>query len=184
MALLSTPEVEIGKSAPQFELKAIDNKIYKNSDFFIGKPVVIMFICNHCPYVKAIEDRLIQLGKDLKNINIPLVAIGSNDADAYPEDSFENMQLRAREKNYSFLYLHDPTQQAAKDFGAVCTPDFFVYDNKGLLAYRGRLDDNWKNADQVTKRELFDAVKLLDQNKNLDSIQQNPSMGCSMKWKS
>ncbi|PIS09868.1 MAG: thioredoxin family protein [Bdellovibrio sp. CG10_big_fil_rev_8_21_14_0_10_47_8] len=181
MALTFTPEAEMGTSCPDFQLPATDGKIYRRSDFQIGKPVVILFICNHCPYVQAIEDRLIQLGHDLKELGIPMIAISSNDGQEYPEDNFENMRSRAQDKKYSFLYLHDETQEVAQRFGAVCTPDFFVYDSQMNLAYRGRLDDSWKDPKKVTRRELFEAVQLLAQNKAL-SAKQTPSMGCNIKW--
>ncbi len=181
MALTITPEVELGSNCPDFSLPAIDGKTYALKDFSVGSPLVIMFICNHCPYVQAIEDRLIQLGTDLKKINVPVIAICSNDAESHPEDSFENLQKRSLEKNYSFHYLYDESQQVARTFGAVCTPDFFVYDNNHKLAYRGRLDDSWKDASKVTQRELFDAVLNLKDNKPINNP-QTPSMGCSIKW--
>ena len=182
MSLTQTPVPELGKPCPDFSLHSVSGKIYSKADFFKGKPVVVMFICNHCPYIIAIEDRLIKLGMDLQMLEIPLVAINSNDAKSYPEDSFAGMQKKANDKRYTFVYLHDETQQVARDFGAVCTPDFFVYDKNGLLAYRGRLDDSWKEADKVTKRELFEAVRKLDQGSRAPS-NQTPSMGCSLKWK-
>lgn len=182
MALLSTPEAEFGQPAPEFKLPATDGKTYSKSDFFFGKPTLIMFICNHCPYVLAIEDRLIQLGADLKNKGIPVAAISSNDAVTYPADSFEKMQERAQEKNYSFVYMHDDSQAVAKDFGAVCTPDFFLYDQSGKLAYRGRLDDSWKDPSLVSKQELYEAAIKLAKGEPL-SEKQTPSMGCSLKWK-
>ncbi len=181
MALTITPEVELGTDCPDFTLPAVDGKTYSLKDFQKGKPLVIMFICNHCPYVQAIEDRLIQLGVDLKAHNIPVIGICSNDAESHPEDSFENLQKRSLEKNYSFLYLYDESQQIARTFGAVCTPDFFVYNNEHKLAYRGRLDDSWKDASKVTQRELFDAVLKLKDNKPINNP-QTPSMGCSIKW--
>ena len=181
MALTYTPENFENTKAVDFILPATDGKTYSLSDFQISKPLVIMFICNHCPYVKAIEDRLIQLGKDLKNLGIHLVAICSNDPINYPDDSFENLKKRAELKSYTFPYLHDADQSVAKQFGAVCTPDFFVYNSKGLLTYRGRLDDSWKDETKVTKRELYQAcLDLLESDKL--SFQQIPSMGCSIKW--
>lgn len=177
-----TPEkIEFGIKIPEFKLSAVDGKTYSEKDFINGKPLVIMFICNHCPYVQAIEDRLIQLGNDLKQKKINVVAICSNDEITYPDDSFENLKKRALEKNYSFAYLHDKTQDVAKKFGAVCTPDYFVYDKSGGLAYRGRLDDSWKDANLVKNRELFDAVIELNENKKISRV-QTPSMGCSIKW--
>lgn len=182
MALIHTPEkIELGVSVPAFELKGIDGKIYRQSDFLNSKPLVFMFICNHCPYVKAIEDRLITLGQDLKRHGINVVGICSNDEVNYPDDSFENLKKRATEKNYPFTYLHDATQSTARAFGAVCTPDFFIYDGNGKLAWRGRLDDSWKEPLSVTQRELYTAALDLLNQRPLSGI-QTPSMGCSIKW--
>ncbi len=181
MALTTTPYPEIGLDCPDFTLPAVDGKTYSLTDCAMGTPLVVMFICNHCPYVKAIEDRLIQLGHDLKALNVPVLAICSNDEKTYPEDNFENLKKRWKEKAYPFPYLHDKNQQVAKHFGALCTPDFFVYDRQHKLAYRGRLDDSWKEPSKVTQRELFEAVKLLASEKPAPQ-QQIPSMGCSIKW--
>lgn len=182
MALTYTPEKpEFGQACPDFTLTGMDGKTYSLKDFTNGNPLVVMFICNHCPYVKAIEDRLIQLGKDLKNHQINVVAICSNTDTKYTEDSFENLQKRFFEKEYSFFYLHDESQDVAKKFGAVCTPDYFMFDGQLKLQYRGRLDDNWKEADKVTSRELFEAALDLKNHRPLKP--QTPSMGCSIKWK-
>jgi thiol-disulfide isomerase/thioredoxin len=183
MALVYTPQnSDWNLSCPDFTLPGMDNQNYSLKDFQNQHPLVIMFICNHCPYVKSIEDRLIQLGLDLKKENINVVAICSNDPSKYTEDLFENLQKRYYEKKYSFYYLHDETQEIAKKFGAVCTPDFFLYDQNLKLKYRGRLDDSWKDPQLVTQRELYQAAIDL---KNLQpiSFHQTPSMGCSMKWK-
>lgn len=182
MALTFAPSPEIGNSCPDFNLPSIDGKTYSLKDFTNGKPLVVMFICSHCPYILAIEDRLITLGHDLQKENVNVVAICSNDSTDYPEDSFESLQKRALEKNYSFNYLHDESQEIAKRFGAVCTPDFFVYDGTLKLAYRGRLDNSWKDADNVTERELYNAVQVLLAGQKL-TAKQTPSMGCSIKWK-
>ena len=182
MALTYTPEkIRFGTEIPDFKLLGVNGKTYHKNDFINGKPLVVMFICNHCPYVKTIEERLIALGHELKNLSINVVAICANDEDHYPEDNFENLKKRSEEKKYPFYYLHDKTQSVAKAFGAVCTPDFFVYDNKAKLAYRGRLDDSPKDSSQVKSRELLEAVIELAQNKNI-SKPQIPSMGCSIKW--
>ncbi|HWU42711.1 MAG TPA: thioredoxin family protein [Bdellovibrio sp.] len=182
MALTFTPFPDLGNSCPEFRLPAVDGKTYSLKDFANGKPLVVVFMCNHCPYVKAVEDRLITLGLDLKKESVNMVAICSNDPADYPEDSFENLQKRAREKNYPFTYLHDESQEVARLFGAVCTPDFFVYDGALKLVYRGRLDDSWKEASRVTKRELYEAVKVLLKGQKV-SEEQTASMGCSIKWK-
>lgn len=181
MALMHTPAAELGMKLPSFSLPAVDGKNYTEASFKNNNPLVIMFICNHCPYVKANEDRLIQLGADLKKINVNLVAICSNDPNDYPDDNFENLKKRSEEKTYTFPYLHDADQTVAKKFDAICTPDFFVFDQDAKLAYRGRLDDSWKEPQKVTKRELFEAVKELISNKKI-STNQTPSMGCSIKW--
>jgi thiol-disulfide isomerase/thioredoxin len=181
MALTYTPKGEFGSLVPNFKLLAVDGKTYTQDSFKNGKPTVFMFICNHCPYVKAIEDRLIQLGRDLQAQGISVVGICSNDAKSYPDDSFEKLKERSELKNYTFTYLYDETQEVAREFGAVCTPDFFVYDGLGRLAYRGRLDDSWKDASLVTKRELYEATLKLAANDKL-TTEQTPSMGCSIKW--
>ncbi|UXR66131.1 thioredoxin family protein [Bdellovibrio bacteriovorus] len=181
MALTFTPFPDLGNSCPDFTLPAVDGKTYSLTDFAKGNPLVVMFICNHCPYVQAIEDRLIQLGADLKKQNVSVVAICSNDEFSHPEDSFANLKKRAEENGYTFTYLHDKTQDVAKKFGAVCTPDYFVYDKNHKLAYRGRLDDSWKDADKVTKRELYEAVQVLLKDEKV-SEDQTASMGCSIKW--
>lgn len=181
MALTFTPFAELGEDCPDFKLPAVDGKTYSLKDFS-GKPaLVVMFICNHCPYVQAIEDRLIQLGQDLAQQNVAVVAICSNDAADHPEDSFANLKKRSEEKHYPFVYLHDESQAVAHKFGAVCTPDYFVYDKNLKLAYRGRLDDSWKDAAKVTKRELFSAVQDLLAGAKV-SAEQTASMGCSIKW--
>jgi peroxiredoxin len=181
MATTLTPFPEIGLPFPQFSLVATSGQTFTQADFLRGKPIVTVFMCNHCPYVQAIEERLITLGHDLQALQIPMLAICSNDEKNHPEDSFENLKKRAEEKHYPFPYLYDQKQEAAKKFGALCTPDFFVYDRQGRLAYRGRLDDSWKDATKVTRRELLDAVKLLNTGAPAPE-QQTPSMGCSIKW--
>ncbi len=180
MALTFTPQTE-PLACPDFRLPAVDGKTYARADFPKGHVLVVMFICNHCPYVQAIEERLIALGRDLKAQQISVVAICSNDAQSHPEDSFAKLKQRAQEKEYSFVYLHDEDQTVAQAFGAVCTPDFFVFDREHLLAYRGRLDDSWKDAGRVKRRELFEAALLLEQGRTLTGA-QTPSMGCSIKW--
>lgn len=182
MPALTTPPGELGQKCPDFNLPGTDGKTYSRSQIQANSPFLVMFICNHCPYVIAIQDRLIQLGKDLKDLGIPVFAISSNDAVNYPDDSFEKMKVLAQEKKYPFPYLYDETQKVAKDFGAVCTPDFFLYDKGSQLAYRGRLDDNWKQASLVTQRDLFQAAKNLKDGVPVPKT-QIPSMGCSLKWK-
>lgn len=159
MALTYSPIPELGKSCPDFELLGVDERTYTRSDLAQGTPFLIVFMCNHCPYVKAIEDRLIILGKDLSALGIPMIGISSNDPADFPEDSFENMKSLSEKKKYTFPYLFDETQQVAKSFGAVCTPDFFLYDKDAKLRYRGRLDDSWKDSTKVTRRDLYEDRK-------------------------
>lgn len=182
MALTYTPHAQLGSSLPNFKLKGTDEKVHSSDQVKLGSPVLVMFICNHCPYVQAIESRLIDLAARYKN-QVQIFAICSNDGDEYPEDSFPEMKKRAQEKGYPFAYLHDETQQVAKTFGAVCTPDFFVFDKQHRLAYRGRFDDSWKDANKVQQKELESALILLLNDKDTSQLEQNPSMGCSIKWK-
>lgn len=182
MALTYTPEAEMGSKTPEFSLTSVDGKPFKNTDFDQYDIKVFAFICNHCPYVKAIEDRLIQLNVDLGKLNSTVIGICSNDPSEYPEDSKENLFKRSVEKNYAFPYLYDEDQIVAKKFGAVCTPDFFVYNQENKLIYRGRLDDSWKNADNVREQELKNAVESWLKSQTIVQ-DQTPSMGCSIKWK-
>lgn len=181
MALIHTPPIE-SLNCPPFNVLATDGKKYSKSDFTNPNGFLVMFICNHCPYVKAIEERLIQLGNFLKDKNFPLVAVSSNDASKYIEDSFENLKKRAQDKKYPFVYLFDEDQSMAKNFGAVCTPDFFLFNGNEELVYRGQLDNSWKEADKVTREDLKNAILSLLEHKPIPT-QQTPSMGCSIKWK-
>lgn len=181
MAVHTPEKPDFNSQCPDFILPAVTGGTFSLADFRNEKPFVVMFICNHCPYVIAIEDRLIQLGNDLKKQSIHLIAICSNDENTYADDSFINLQKRATDKKYSFVYLHDKSQEVAKNFGAVCTPDFFVFDKTAKLAYRGQLDDSWKDSSQVKTRELFEAVLELAAGKTI-SRPQTSSMGCSIKW--
>ncbi|MFH1861201.1 MAG: thioredoxin family protein [bacterium] len=182
MALLEGTEMPLGSFCPDFELQAVDGKRYSRNDFKDKKVLVVIFTCNHCPYAQAVEDRIIRLRREYEGKSVQLVGICSNDPAIVPQDSFPELQKRWREKDYGFPYLHDAEQTVARAFGAVCTPEFFVYDAERKLAYHGRLDDNWKEPHKVTRRELQEAVDLLLIDKKL-SEKQIPSMGCSIKWK-
>jgi len=182
MALLQTQAPPLGAPAPDFELPDTDANLRRLDDFASSKVLVVMFICNHCPYVKAVLDRLVALGESFAQDDVALVAINSNDAERYPQDGPDAMAQLSGQKNFPFPYLYDATQEVARAYGAVCTPDFFVYDNDRRLAYCGRLDDNWKDPQAVTRQELRDAiVALLDGERPVE--EQHPSMGCSIKWK-
>lgn len=182
MALTYTPTPELGQKCPSFSLKSVDGKDYSLNSFKDYKALVVMFICNHCPYVKAIEDRLLNLARSMAGKPVQFVAICSNDAENYPEDAPDKLLARWKEKKYPFPYLYDEDQQVARAFDAVCTPDFFVYNSKQELCYRGRLDDSWKDESKVTQQEMRDAILALLEGK-LPSKTQNPSMGCNIKWK-
>ncbi|MBF0158675.1 MAG: thioredoxin family protein [Magnetococcales bacterium] len=182
MALLYTPAGALGDQAPDFSLPGVDGRQYALADYASHAVLVVAFICNHCPYVQAIEQRLIVLARDLAGQGAALVGINSNDVVNYPEDSFDNMQRRAKANNYPFAYLFDESQQVARAYGAVCTPDFFVYDQSRCLRYRGRLDDSPRDATRVTRQELKEAVLALLAHKAIPEP-QHPSMGCSIKWK-
>jgi len=182
MVLLYTPELDLGKKMSDFDLLGVDNKKW-NLDKCMGENgLVVMFICNHCPYVKSIQNRLVEDALTMKGFGVKVVAIMSNDANDYPEDSFENMQFIAKQKNYPFPYLLDSTQEVAKAYGAICTPDVFGLDKDFKLHYRGRLDSAGKNETQEElPRDLVLAMKELVDTGKISS-EQIPSMGCSIKW--
>lgn len=183
MVLLHTPPKTQNTQSPDFELRATDGKTYTLSDCKGENGLLVMFICNHCPYVLAIIDRLVATCKILQSHNIGCVAIMPNDTDKYPKDSFDNMKIFAQEHNFTFPYLIDETQETAKAYDAVCTPDFFAFDKNNTLQYRGRLDSASANpADENTVPELLNAVlQIID--KGTAPSTQNPSTGCSIKWK-
>lgn len=182
MALVHTPQTDSSFHCPDFQLPGVDGQTYSLEKFKDKKALLIMFLCNHCPYVKAIEDRLIQLGTDFSNASLGILAICSNNAEEYPEDSFENIQKKWQEKNYSFPYAYDESQKAAQNFGAVCTPDFFLFGPDRKLFYRGRLDDSWKDPNQVSQQDMKMAIEQLLKGEDLNFTPTH-SMGCSIKWK-
>lgn len=139
-------------------------------------------MCNHCPYVKGVIDRFVDFQERYKDKGVQLIGINPNDPDVYPEDSFDNMKLFAAKYKINFPYLVDDTQETARSYDAVCTPDIYVYGKNRILKYRGRLDNNWKEKDNVTEKDLEKAVNLLLAGKEID-FPQIPSMGCSIKWK-
>ncbi len=182
MALLHSEKIKLGTPAADFSLRGVDGQNYSLADFQNKKALVILFICSHCPYVQAVEERILQLHRDYASKGVQLIGICSNDSIEYPEDSAQNLKKRWKEKNYDFPYLVDETQDTARAYGAVCTPDIYVFDHDRKLVYHGRIDDNWQEPSQVTRRELAEA---LDQilNGSKPSEKQQPSMGCSIKWK-
>lgn len=181
MASLNPPVCDFGWQAPDFNLQNIDGSMISR-DLIMGKNgLLVMFICNHCPYVKAIFPRLVNDVLELKMLGINTVAIMSNDPAEYPEDSFENMQKIAHKLEFSFPYLWDKTQSVAKAYNAVCTPDFFGFNNKGELQYRGRFDESRKDTAPHSTRDLFHAMKQIAET-GVGPKEQVASIGCSIKW--
>ncbi len=183
MVSLQTPVCEFGKPAVDFRLPGVDGREWTLADCRGEKGLLVMFICNHCPYVKAVLDRIVRDARELKDYGIGSVAIMSNDPSQYAEDSFENMQAIARRMDFPFPYLLDESQAVAKAYGAVCTPDFFGYNADLELQYRGRLDASRKQAAPPdVRRDLFEAMKQVAET-GRGPEEQIPSMGCSIKWR-
>jgi peroxiredoxin len=182
MALLKSINVPLGTKAIDFCLMGIDGEMHSLADYDTKDILVIIIMCNHCPYVHAVDDRLIQLQEKFAERNVQLVGINPNDGIKYPDDNFENMVKRAEEKGYNFPYLRDEDQSIAKNYQAQCTPDIYVYNKGRELCYHGQIDDNWQHPEKVTSHDLSDAIEaLLGGGK--PSPNQYPSMGCSIKWK-
>ncbi len=185
MALLQTPVKNENFHAPAFSLKNIDGKTLTLDDVRGKNGTLVMFICNHCPYVKGIVERLVEDCKALEKEGIGCVAVMPNDVENYPDDSFENMQKFAKKHGFTFPYLIDDTQSTARAYGAVCTPDFFGFNARGRLEYRGRIDSAGPNpANDQTARELREAMLHVARTGEAPPARQFPSMGCSIKWKS
>jgi peroxiredoxin len=175
---------DFGWKAPSFSLPATDGKTYDLSDVSGPNGTLVMFICNHCPYVLSVLDRIIRDAHDLQAMGVGVAAISANDVVAYPQDSFENMGKMAIEHGFPFPYLYDEPQDVARAYGAACTPDFFGFNRDLELQYRGRLDASGRNAGPVhLRRDLFEAMKLVAET-GQGPNDQIPSMGCSIKWKS
>ncbi len=182
MVALTTPKIEENWLAPDFKLKGTDGKTHTLKDVAGQNGLLVMFICNHCPYVKAILDKIIRDTAQLKERGIGVVGIMSNDTAEYPDDSFENMQKLAKDSSLPFTYVIDETQEVAKAYGAVCTPDFFGFNRNLELQYRGRLDSSGRNDDPAAVRELFEAMKQIAKT-DKGPVVQNPSIGCNIKWR-
>lgn len=181
MVLLESTDVPLKSKAPSFALPGIDGKQYSLDDFSGNKAIVIIFMCNHCPYVQGVIQRLITLQEKYKNDGVQCIGINANESENYPEDSMEKMKEYAKKWGLNFPYLRDKTQKVAKKYNAQCTPDIFVYDKQFKLAYHGRIDDNWQDEENVTSHDLDDALNALVNNK-MPKEKQYPSMGCSIKW--
>jgi len=183
--MVKTPSVMVplGMTAPDFSLVNVDGRTVSLSDFADAPVLLVMFICNHCPYVVHVADHLAQLAAEYQAKGVAIVAINSNDAANYPADSPEQMVAEAEERGYTFPYLYDETQSVAKEYGAACTPDFFVFDKDRRLFYRGQLDSSRPESGvPVTGEDLRAALDaaLADQP---HPENQTPSLGCNIKWK-
>ena len=179
----SPPICDFGWQGPDFDLPGVDGSSWTLADIQGAGGTLVMFICNHCPYVQAILPRLIDTVRELQALEIGVVAISSNDVAAYPQDSFEQMQALAKEKDLPFPYLYDASQEVARAWGAVCTPDFFGFNAAGELQYRGRFDTSRKDAAPAdTRRDLFEAMRQIAQTVQ-GPREQIASIGCSIKWK-
>ncbi|WP_170482064.1 thioredoxin family protein [Ruegeria arenilitoris] len=183
MAAISPPVCDFGLPAPDFVLPGTDGKMYGLADLKGANGTLVMFICNHCPYVLAILAKIIRDSSDLIAFGVGVVAICSNDAQKHPSDSFENMKLMALKHSFPFHYLHDENQSVAKAFGATCTPDFFGYNAELELQYRGRLDaTRMTPGQQDLPRELYEAMRQVAET-GQGPKEQTQSIGCSIKWK-
>ncbi|WP_130470343.1 thioredoxin family protein [Candidatus Magnetaquicoccus inordinatus] len=182
MVLLYSAPGTMGAPAADFSLPGVDGKEHALADFAAAEVLVVMFICNHCPYVQAIEGRLIDLAKEMQPLGVAFVAINSNDPISYPEDNMDNMKKRAKERGYPFVYLMDESQDVAHAYGAVCTPDFFIFDRERKLRYRGRLDDSPRNPATVRNQEMKRAIMALLAGEPV-AEPQHAAMGCSLKWR-
>ncbi len=182
MVSLETPVCDFNTPAVDFSLPGVDGKMCTLQDCAGKSGLLVMFICNHCPYVQAVRNKIVRDTRELATIGVRSVAIMSNDATQYEEDSFDNMRAIAEEFDFGFPYLLDESQDVARAYGAVCTPDFFGYNADLKLQYRGRLDESRKQAASPgVRRELFEAMKLVAET-GQGPTKQIPSMGCSIKW--
>ena len=182
MALTESRDLPLGTPCPDFRLPSVEGKVVARDDFRDAKALVVMFICNHCPYVQAVEDRIIALGREYGPRGVQLVGICSNDPTDYPDDRPERLHARWREKRYGFPYLIDESQAVARSFNAVCTPDLYVFDEDRALAYHGRIDDDWQHPEKVKRREMAAALDEILAGR-APSAPQTHSIGCSIKWK-
>lgn len=182
MVLLESLNIPLGSDAFDFDLSGIDGKNHSLDTYKGKKALVLIFMCNHCPYVQAIWGRLVALQAKFEDKNVRLIGINPNYHPDYPEDSLENMKKYHGEYEMNFPYLIDESQEVAKAYGAQCTPDIFVYNDERKLSYHGRLDDNWQTPESVTKEDLSEAIEVLLRGE-VPSEDQNPSMGCSIKWR-
>lgn len=184
MAKTASTMVQLGMTAPDFSLpEVVSGRTVSLNDFRDKKALLVMFICRHCPYVKHVERELARLGSDYQKKDIGIVAISSNDAETFPEDSPQSLKEMAQQLGFTFPYCHDATQQVAKAYEAACTPDFFLFDKNRRLVYRGQLDDSRPDSGKpVTGKDLREAIDAVLSDRPVTS-DQKPSLGCNIKWK-
>ena len=173
--------LQIGQKIPNFDLPGTDGKNYSPASFGDAKVLVVVFSCNHCPYVVGSEERMIKFARDYAPKGLKMIAINSNETEKHPNDSFEHMVARAKEKNFPFTYVRDDTQEIARAFGALRTPHFYVFDKDRKLQYTGRMDDNPRNPGKETTHELRDAVDAVLAGKT-PAVQLTNPLGCNVKW--
>ncbi len=178
---MATDTLKIGTEAPAFNLLGVDGNYYSFDSFKDKEAVIVVFSCNHCPYVIANEDRMIKIQEDYKD-KVQLAAINANDAVNYPEDSYKNMKIRSEEKGFNFPYLRDEDQSIAKAFDATHTPEIFLFDKDRKLAFHGKIDDNWQEPENVKSHYLRDALDELLAGKEI-SVPETFTIGCTIKWK-
>ena len=189
MAVTYSQMMELGTRAPAFELPVANPEVDDRAgvmrsleDYADAEALLVVFTCNHCPYAVHVEDELIRVARSYQDRGVAVIAISANDAQQYPEDSFEAMQERAREKDYPFPYAYDASQEVAAAYGAVCTPDFFLFDADRRLVYRGRMDDTRPSRGEPHAQDLRAALDQLLEEGTV-TVEQFPSMGCNIKWK-
>ena len=179
---LATNNLKIGSSAPEFNLSGVDGKKYSLNSFVDKRALLVIFSCNHCPYVQAYENRIKQIQKDYISEGVTVVAINSNEDVNYPDDSFENMKKRATEQKFNFLYLRDDDQSVARAYDATHTPEIFLFDKDRKLAFHGKIDDNWQEPSKVQNNYLRNALDELLIGKEI-SVPETFTIGCTIKWK-
>lgn len=179
---MATNTLKIGSQAPDFELIATDGKKYSLNSFSDNEALIVIFSCNHCPYVQAYEDRIKEIQEDYGTQGVAVVAINPNEDVNYPDDSFENMKKRSSEKKFNFPYLRDEDQSVARAYDATHTPEIFLFDKKRKLAFHGKIDDNWQEPNKVQNHYLRDALDELLAGKEI-SVPETFTIGCTIKWK-
>jgi len=179
---VATNNLKIGSHAPDFNLPGIDGKEYSLNSFADKNALIIIFSCNHCPYVQAYEERIKQIQDDYQQKGVTVIAINSNEDVNYPDDSFENMKKRADEQNFNFLYLRDEDQLVARAYDATHTPEIFLFDKERKLAFHGKIDDNWQEPSKVQNHYLRNALDELLEGNEI-SVPETFTIGCTIKWK-